>query len=97
MAAAVPLMVTEDAPLPVMVAPAKDSAVSVPLFADTIVVKLMLSASATLMALPLATLKTTGVSSLVACAPGTVLMGGEATLTVTFTLAVSSTPPELTV
>ena len=76
-------MVTTALPLLLMVAPANADAVSVPLLADTVVVKLALSASATLMALPVAVLNTVDVSSVVACAAGTVLTGGAAPLTVT--------------
>jgi len=96
-AAAVPETVTVPVPLPVTVTPEIEPSVSVPLAIVSVVVTL-LSTSATAMALPLAELKTTLVSSVVLCAPGTVLTGASLTaLTVTVTVAVSVTPPEVTV
>ena len=65
MAAALPVMVTEPEPLLVMTAPAKATAVKVPLVTATVVVKEALSTSATDKALPLALLNTWAASSVV--------------------------------
>ena len=74
-AAAVPLIVTELLPLAVMTAPANVVAVSIPLVTDTVVVKLVLSVSDTVSALPLAALNTRVVSSVVDWILGTTWMG----------------------
>ncbi|TNC13052.1 hypothetical protein FF100_15220 [Methylobacterium terricola] len=61
-------------------------------------VRVPLSTSATVRALPPAVEKTRAVSSAVTCAPGTVTTGASFTgVTVTVTVAVSVTPPALTV
>jgi hypothetical protein len=98
MAAAVPAICTEPVPLPVTVTPAVEPSVSVPLVTATVAVSEPLSMSATVRALPLADENTSPVSSVVDWAPGAVLTGASFTaLTVTLTLAVSVTPPEVTV
>ena len=98
MAAAVPLMVTEAVPLLPIVAPANACAVTLPLFTVTLLVRLALSASATLSALPVPLPNTSAVSSLTACPAGTMLTGAAFTAAiVTLTVALSVTPPALTV
>ncbi len=93
--AVVPAIVTVPLPSPVTVAPLPPVTVSVPLPAGRlrVVERLALSTSAT--ASPVIT---RGVSSSVLWARGKVLTGRSLTgLTVTSTVVVSSTPPEVTV
>ena len=98
MAAAVPVTCTLPVPLPTTLTPATPASVSVPWVTASVVVSAPPSTSATVIALPLALLNTSGLSSAVVCAPGKVLTGASFTeLTVTFTVAVSVTPPEATV
>ena len=90
----VPAMVTEAVPLAVNVPPPAVGKVNrpVPLVTLTVVVRLALLESATL--IPVIA---SAVSSGVTCVPGTVLTGVPAVLTSTLTLAVSVTPPDVTV
>ena len=98
MAAGVPVICTLPVPLPLTVTPAALPSVSVPWVTARVVVSVPPSTSATASALPLALLKMSGLSSAVVCAPGVVLIGASLTeFTVTFTVAVSVTPPEATV
>ena len=96
-AAGVPETVTAPVPLPVTVTPEIEPRLSLPLATVSVVVTL-LSASATAIALPLPALKTMLASSLVVWAPGTALTGASLTAaTLIVTVAVSVTPPEVTV
>ena len=96
-AAGVPETVTVPLPLPVTVIPAIEPSVSVPLTTVSVVVT-ELSTSTTVMALPFAALNMRLVSSALDCAPGTVLTGASLTAaTLTVTVAVSVTPPDVTV
>ena len=91
--AAVPARVTVPVALPVMVAPPPAVTLSVPLVTLTVVVSAPPSTSATL-----TPAMASGLSSAVLWAPGTVLTGASLTaVTVTLTLAVSVTPPDVTV
>ncbi len=101
MAAAVPenVMVASVVPSPeVKVRPAMPESENVPLVTATVTVRVPVSTSATVMRLELAAEKTRAVSSVVVCAPGTVLVGASLTgEMVRLTVAVSVTPPEVTV
>ncbi len=101
MAAAVPenVMVASAVPSPVVkVRPAMPESENVPLVTATVTVRVPVSTSATVIRLPFATENTRAVSSVVVCAPGTVLAGASLTGdTVRLTVAVSVTPPEVTV
>ena len=93
--AAVPARVTVAVPLLVMVAPPPAVTASVPLVTLTVVVKAVAGPSTSATLTPA---MASGVSSVALWAPGTVLTGGSLTaVTVTLTLAVSLTPPEVTV
>ena len=95
-AAGVPEMVTVPELLPVTVTPETVPSVSLPLAIVNVVVTL-LSASATTMALPFAELKVMLLSSFAVCNPGTELTGASLTAaTLTVTVAVSVTPPDVT-
>ena len=96
-AAGLPDTVIVPVPLPVTVTPAIDPSVRRPLATVKVVVTL-LSTSATVIALPFAVLNTTFVSSAAVWPPGTVFTGASFTATtVTVTVAVSVTPPDVTV
>ena len=97
-AAAVPLITIVPVPSPVTVTPDDEPRLRMPLVTDTVVVNASPSMSATVKAVPLATLNTRVPSSAIVCAPGAVETGASFTaLTVTLTVAVSVTPPEVTV
>jgi len=96
-ALALPVMVTVPVPFPVTETPVMEPSVSEP-FATVKVVVTVLSTSAMVIALPLAALNTRLASSFVDWSPGTVLTGASLTAaTVTVTVAVSCTPPDVTV
>ncbi len=80
MLAAVPenVIVESDVPSPVVnVSPVVPASVSAPLVTATVIVSVASSTSATVIALPLAVENTRGVSSFVACAPGTAFTGAS--------------------
>ena len=88
-----PVSVTVPEPLPPIVAPPPVVTLSVPLVTVSVVVSDPPSTSAT--DTPAID---SGVSSTTVCAPGTVFTGASFTaLTVTVTVAVSVTPPDVTV
>ena len=98
MAAGVPTMVTVPVPSPVTVTPATAPSARMPLVAETVVVTLPPSTSATVMALPVVLPNTRPLSSAVVWVRGAVCVGALLTgVTVTVTVAVSVTPPEVTV
>ena len=96
-AAADPVMVIEALLLPLMVAPVKGVARRVPLSTDTVVTRVALSTSETLIVLPPGGLNSLGESSFIVCAPGTLFTGASltaVTLIVSVRTAGSrSTPP----
>ncbi|RJG47394.1 hypothetical protein D3Y55_22780 [Mesorhizobium sp. DCY119] len=80
------------------VRPAVPASENVPFVTDSVTVSVPPSTSLTVIGLPADGVKTIVVSSAVVCAVGTVLTGASFTgLTVTVTVAVSVTPPEVTV
>ena len=97
-AAGEPESVTVPVPLPETVTPAVPPSVNRPFVAETVIEIVSPSMSVTVIALPLAVENTTVVSSLVVWPPGTAATTASLTgVTVTVTLAVSVTPPDVTV
>ena len=97
-AAALPVIVTVPVPLPDTATPATEPRLTRPLVTETVVVSVSPSMSATVTALPLVALKTSAVSSAVVWLGGVVCVAASLTgLTVTVTVAVSVTPPDVTV
>ena len=96
--AAEPLTVIVPVPSPVTTTLAVEPSVSRPLVPESVTVSVSPSASATVIALPLALENTSVVSSLVDCPGGTTVTGGSLTATTpAVTVVVSVTPPDVTV
>ncbi len=92
-------MVASAVPSPaVKVRPFSPDRVKAPLVTVSVTVSVPLSISATEIAFPAPAEKTIVPSSAIVCGPGTVLTGASLTgVTLTVTVAVSVTPPDVTV